>query len=1008
MKPDFALNLSHEGAELLRRGAAGWERLGAVRFDQPDLDKALSSLRDSAREQAPERFFTKLVIPASELRYVTVLAPGPTDEARRLQIEAEIEGLTPYAIEELSYDFVVEGDYALVALAAKETLEQAEDFAVNHGLNPVAFVAIPERGAFLGEPFLGETRQARKLLQAGEPVVADGQPVLLAGSDAAAEARRNERSEVATARVAGLGARVARAAPAPQPGPAALPPRPKVEITPRAPAAAGSGFPRRATTESGDEPGGLARVGDLVRRMGNRLRLERAGAAAEAAAEGQTPADTGQGAAETETKVAEKPAPAFAAGAGSAEEKASKKPVAPEKTEKSTQVPVAFSSRRKRPADVEAPRLASSSTSAAAEKPKSGPGGRLAMLPGTGRARAASAGASGALGRLVGGMRGGIGRGLRRVSESGKGLAARARPVSASGTRAAAPSPGKPAEGLDAAGKGLAILGGQRRSAQPAGGAAEPIVPASRPPADETAKATEAEALTIFGARGKSQRQPLGARKGLMAAGGVFLLLGAVAVWALYFDLGSDRSDEPGLAQVAPQDGAAGTGDTASPGIEAPAALPEPSPEAVAESGAESAAAPADTEAADTGALTEPATDDPEALLEQLVRDGLHEAQPAEIFDGASETAVIGEPADQVAGPAEPVQPGEAPSLGEAPAPAAQRLALPAPVERPTVAEVMPVSAPPPPPFGVEFDLGDDGLVTATPEGALSPRGVLVYAGQPAEVPPPRPAGIAPEPAPEPAAEPEAAVEPEPEAAPEAVAEPEAVAIPDDTPRADPALADARPQPRSPRVAAMAETAAPAETEIETEAAIEAPETTEPQPEPGDSSALTSPGAISVAALRPQQRPTDLAPATRAAVPDEIDVAEAMREAVARSLVPSARPEGMSERVRQALAAARSGPSSGSSTARTVRGSDAPQIPTTASVAEQATESGMNLRRINLIGVYGTTSDRRALVRLSNGRIVRVGVGDSLDGGQVAAIGDAELRYVRNGRNQVLRIGGRG
>jgi len=35
-----------------------------------------------------------------------------------------------------------------------------------------------------------------------------------------------------------------------------------------------------------------------------------------------------------------------------------------------------------------------------------------------------------------------------------------------------------------------------------------------------------------------------------------------------------------------------------------------------------------------------------------------------------------------------------------------------------------------------------------------------------------------------------------------------------------------------------------------------------------------------------------------------------------------------------------------------------------------------------------------------------VGVGDRLDGGQVTAIGEGELRYTAGGSNQVLRIGG--
>ena len=64
----------------------------------------------------------------------------------------------------------------------------------------------------------------------------------------------------------------------------------------------------------------------------------------------------------------------------------------------------------------------------------------------------------------------------------------------------------------------------------------------------------------------------------------------------------------------------------------------------------------------------------------------------------------------------------------------------------------------------------------------------------------------------------------------------------------------------------------------------------------------------------------------------------------------------------------------------------------------------MNLRQVNLIGVYGTPSNRRALVRLSNGRYKKVKVGDRLDRGRVTAIGDSQLRYNKGGRNVVLRM----
>jgi len=83
----------------------------------------------------------------------------------------------------------------------------------------------------------------------------------------------------------------------------------------------------------------------------------------------------------------------------------------------------------------------------------------------------------------------------------------------------------------------------------------------------------------------------------------------------------------------------------------------------------------------------------------------------------------------------------------------------------------------------------------------------------------------------------------------------------------------------------------------------------------------------------------------------------------------------------------------------------APNIPTTASVAKQATISGaISLREINLIGVYGASSNRRALVRLANGRMLRVKIGDRIDGGQVTAIGEGQLTYQKGGRTHVLRM----
>ena len=82
-----------------------------------------------------------------------------------------------------------------------------------------------------------------------------------------------------------------------------------------------------------------------------------------------------------------------------------------------------------------------------------------------------------------------------------------------------------------------------------------------------------------------------------------------------------------------------------------------------------------------------------------------------------------------------------------------------------------------------------------------------------------------------------------------------------------------------------------------------------------------------------------------------------------------------------------------------------PKAPSPASVARQATlDNAINLRRVNLIGVYGTPANRRALVRLPSGRYKKVKVGDRVDGGRVVAIGDSELRYQKGGRNMTLKI----
>lgn len=83
-----------------------------------------------------------------------------------------------------------------------------------------------------------------------------------------------------------------------------------------------------------------------------------------------------------------------------------------------------------------------------------------------------------------------------------------------------------------------------------------------------------------------------------------------------------------------------------------------------------------------------------------------------------------------------------------------------------------------------------------------------------------------------------------------------------------------------------------------------------------------------------------------------------------------------------------------------------PVIPARVPVATQSTQrNAINLGKVNLIGTYGPTGERYALVRLRSGRFIKnVRVGDRIDGGRVTAIGASEIHYVRNGRRITLRL----
>ncbi|MGC9420745.1 MAG: hypothetical protein ACP5EN_17405, partial [Rhodovulum sp.] len=178
MKPGFALTLSEDGIGLLHRAKGGWQRLGDVSLDDPGLGETLRLMRNTAEGLASGKLLSKLVIPDSQVLYTTLPVTGDSPAEKRASLRQGLDGLTPYALDEIVFDWQEADDgTARIAAVARETLNEAEAFAVQHAFNPVCWVAAPPADKFDGEVFFGPTSAARDLLGKGVKPEPDGRPV---------------------------------------------------------------------------------------------------------------------------------------------------------------------------------------------------------------------------------------------------------------------------------------------------------------------------------------------------------------------------------------------------------------------------------------------------------------------------------------------------------------------------------------------------------------------------------------------------------------------------------------------------------------------------------------------------------------------------------------------------------------------------------------------------------------------------------------------------------------
>ncbi|MDP3958965.1 MAG: hypothetical protein Q8Q26_02600 [Pseudorhodobacter sp.] len=971
MKPNFALNLTSENIALLHRTARGWLEIGVAALDAPDLGEALSYLRRSALGLAPHGVTTKLVIPNAQILYLELDAPGPDAARRRAQIKRGLEGRTPYAVDDLVFDWRGTGSTVQVAVIAHETLAEAEKFAAEYRFNPISFVAIPDPGKFAGEPWFGPSALAASLLAEGEKVERDQDPITVVS-------REPERTAPAADAVV-----VGAAKPEPEPAPT-----PATTDTLAGSASAGEKKPDAKPAAVGKVPPAAAPA-PAPAPSGDPLVLGAGAAAATLAGAAAAPA------AAKPTTAAPPPAPPPPAPHNEA---AAPKPVPP--------VPVAAATIP--PPTPAAPAPAAPSASTPARPPVVAAADTPAPVAPGFSSRRANEGTAPPFGAARA-----VDQPAPRPSVAAApdapppprarfdALTPQPRPPVAAQPRtapAAAPTPPDhpPAAAHGTMPAALAALRAKRAEGQPVALVTAPGIPGfrsrkSKPvaalPRNAKSAASQPSGKDMFPTRHGTQRgKPR--YLGLILTAVLLLFLAIVAAWSTFY-IASTGAPESGPVvasdptAVTAADPAAGVAanatsvademladqqDAGAPAAEHATTTPDPS--AVSEPVAALPAAPA-TAPDPSAPGTEGAAAGPSPLAA---------AQSGTILDPASDRQ------DEIFL-----------ASTDTPPPALDALALP----QTDTADPLPSAQMPPPPFGTTYQFDAAGLIVPTPEGIITPEGVRVVAGRPPVVPPPRPAAL------------DAATPPEIAADVTATAPPGAIATtaPDlVTPTlSDPTLAAARPRDRP---EGLVPTAPP-----------------DAQAGADDGASLAIPAGSRLTSLRPHPRPTSvlaLGEAARrataaaslsasAAIPAEPQAENGsplVLAGIGISRRPAARPSDFSNAVQDAVAAAVRPSAQQDATPVTPEtegepdlASAAPTIPTKASVAKQATfVNAISLSQINLIGVYGTDSDRSALVRMANGNYKKVQVGSKIDGGVVAAITATEVRYQKGGRMITLAL----
>ncbi len=962
MRLNFALSLSFDGIVLLRRMPGGWAPIGEVSLESSDLDGDMARLRKTARSIHRGAHQVGLIIPNEQMRYLDLPDLGGDQSARDAAIKAALEKETPYTFEQLAYDVSTANGRLMVAAVARETLDEAEAFAKSHNFVPVAHLAIAPELSFEGPVFFGKAAQFKGKSEPERPLAA--LRVIAATEDAFAPTKnafvpedQNNKPNFLSSRSENKADVVepAKAEPDAKPEPEMAEPAAKpdvVEAPQEKPArfATPTPAPKPQPDPKPQEPAApTARFGGAQAEVP--VAKDAVKAPVAPAPSAPTVAPPAAAAVPAAAPVLRSPEPPVVSNAPPIEAIPAKVTDDIPEAEAS---PSFSSIRATRDADAEAPasvpKLGAAAAAAASSMRRFMPslkadtGVKGAKIT-DGRIEAEEVAEDTAEDTGKGATFGFFSK--RRKAEKPVDPVPEAEPAAMQNDDGIIDDvPPMPAGVLTAQ-----TLARKAPEATTASKAALQRLAAIRTAAgDRDARRNEASlvgtagagaaAATLTASQSERERMTVFGQRSKDQVGGKPRFLGLMLTSALLLLLIGVAA----WASVFMDEGLARffRNSDQSPAVAlAPAALPEVNPEQLDVRPAEEELDDASVQVA---ALDTGVAEPVEPVQAPLSIPRQPSALSAE--EAAATYAATGIWQRAPTAPAElPV--GNVEDIYVASIdPAVQQFDAVALPDARQIAPGATLEDPGlPPPAGMVFDIDERGLVRATAQGALTPEGLRIFAGRPPVTPPLRTALAAPQ-------------------APDA--------------------ADVPPSAEALALAAFRPNARPSDLVEQRERA--------------------ELGGISRAELgkiRPNMRPKTAQEEAEIEAPD----APATRQAVARSLAPVSRPRNINAIVRRAEREATRAPVQTASAAavapRTVR----PDVPSSASVARSATvRNAINLNKINLIGVYGTSSNRRALVRLANGRYKKVKIGDRIDGGRVSAISESELRYNKSGRSVVLKM----